>query len=337
MDLFIASQVHAIIEDIRLLEAFVTSPLGLYSDIRMLRQSIPLSEAEDFSREEAQKRRLAYRNLTDDPMHMALDAVQHIRTSLAILEQVNDRSGSPLGAEWVARARRVLARAEQRIAGDIRAESVARVQGLCVTIDPEATGGRPVSQIAEAALQGGATMIQLRDRTHDTGDVLTVARELRAMCDVRGALFILSGDPALALSSDAHGLHLEEKDMPVHEARRVLSHAQILGRSNSTMDDVASSQAAGVDYLAVGAIFQPTSTVQSNNSVVGVQMVSRIKGIVSQPVVAVGGISHRNIAEVVGAGADCVSVGGAVTLADEPGVAARALVEAIQNAKLLTV
>ncbi len=329
---FIASHINSIIEGIRLLEAFVTSPLGLYSDIRMLRESQPFPGAADLPQEEAQARRQAYRNLTDRPLELALDTISSLSVSLDALSRVKG-DGPPLDSNWVSQARRVLARARQRVAGELRSRTASRVKGLYVIVDPEATKGRPVLQVAEAVLRGGASMLQLRDKKGDKGDVLPLARQLRALCEQAGALFIMNDHADLALASGAHGLHVGQTDLPVEEARRVLLPTQLVGRSNNNVEEAMTSQAQGVDYLAVGAVF-PTATMgKSARKVVGLETLSKIKGMVSQPLVAIGGINAENIADVVKAGADCVCVVSAVTYADNPEAAARQLVEAIQNAK----
>ena len=329
---FVAALMASLVEDIRLLEAFVTAPLGLHSDIRMLRESIPVPEAGDLPQEEAQKRRLGYRTLTDDPARLALQTAEHVSSSVDILESLKESSRVPVTAEWLGRARMVVARAQQKMAGDLRAKLVGRIRGLCVILDAKATAGRPVSEVAEAALSGGASVIQLRDKSRADLDVLRTARQLKERCDQHGALFIMNGDPAVALACNTDGLHLGPRDLPVLDARRVLRHGQILGSSNDDLDRIARSQADGVDYLAVGPVFPTTAVGKSARAAVGVDMVSEVKRTASQPVVATGGINHENVGDVVRAGADCVGVGSAVTLADDPEEAARALVEAIRDA-----
>ena len=330
---FIAAQVQGIIEDIRLLEAFVTAPLGLYSDIRMLRQAILLPEAADLTQEDAQHRRIGYRDLADDPQRVALETIDHLNTSLHLLGTVKAGGGSPLTSEWVNRAGRVLTRAEQKVAGEIRAKTASVVEGLYVIVDPEVTAARPAADVAEAALRGGARVIQLRDKGNDRGHVLPIARRIRELCDEHGALFIMNDDPSLAVASGAHGLHLGQTDIPIAEARDVLSTTQIVGSSNNDMDEVSSSQAGGVDYLAVGAIYGTSTMAKSDRPTVGTEILGKIKAIASQPVVAIGGINRYNVADVITAGADCACVVSAVTLADDPERAARDLTEAIQNAK----
>ena len=329
---FIASQIHTLVESIRLLETFVTAPLGLYADIRMLRESLSIPEAVDLTQSEQQERRISFRGLVENGPDLALETIGQINTTLDILEAFKDRGDAPLDDEWVSRARRVLDRAQERVAGDLRAQVTAKLTGLYVIVDPEATRGRPVAQVAEAALKGGARVLQLRYKTGDRGDVLPVARELRALCESRDALFVMNDDPALAVAVDAHGLHLGQSDMPVEVARRMLSHHQFIGTSNNTMDQALHSQQLGADYLAVGAVFPTTTVGKGARNAVGPGMVSKVKERVSQPVVAIGGINSHNVAEVVAAGADSVCVVSAVTHADDPEAAARGLVEAIARA-----
>ena len=330
---FVAAQVKAIIEDIRLLESFVTVPLGLYSDIRMLRESLRFPEAAELSREETRERRTAFMSLTDAPLDLAFDTISSIAALIYVLEQVKEDGGPPLEPDWVLRARRVLSRAEQKVGSDIRVSVASKIRGLYVIIDPEVTNGRPVIEVAEATLKGGASVLQLRDKTRDKGEILPAARQLKAMCDDYDALFIMNDDADIALACDAHGLHVGQTDLPVSESRPTLAYRQIIGTSNGGVDEAMQSQSNGADYLAVGAVFATTTMGKSGRTSLGVEMLSKVKELVSQPIVAIGGINAGNIAEVVKAGADCVCVVSAVTLADDPESATRELVEAIISAR----
>ena len=211
-----------------------------------------------------------------------------------------------------------------------RSKMAARVRGLYVIVDPEATRGRPVLEVAEAVLEGGASLVQLRDKTGEREAVLPMARAIKALCESHNALFIVNDDPNLAAASDAHGLHLGQDDMPVADARRIVHPGTIIGRSNNTMEEVEASRDAGTDYLAVGAVF-PTSTMgKSRRPVVGTDLITTAKQATDQPIVAIGGINRQNAAEVIRAGADCICAVGAITLADNPKTAAQAIVEAIE-------
>ena len=189
-----------------------------------------------------------------------------------------------------------------------------------------------VVEVATASLKGGARVLQQRDKSRDKGEVLPVARELKSLCDEHGALFIFNDDADLAVASGAHGLHLGQADLPIGEARRVLAPTQIVGKSNSGIEEAMSSQSDGADYLAVGAVFSTTTMGKSGRTAVGTEMISKVKEMAQQPVVAIGGINETNIVDVVRAGADCVCVVSAITYADDPEAATSRLAEAIQNA-----
>ena len=215
---------------------------------------------------------------------------------------------------------------------EIRAKRIQQMRGLYVIVDPEATRDRDVIDIAQASLRGGASVIQLRDKTRDKGEVLEIARTLKSLCDEHDALFIVNDDADIAYLSEAHGLHVGQTDLPVAEARRVLSPDQIIGRSNNGTTEALESEQRGADYLAVGAVFSTTTMGKSGRTAVSAEMIRNVKKAVSAPVVAIGGINATNIAEVARAGADCICVVSAVTYADDPERAAAELVEIIEGA-----
>ena len=215
---------------------------------------------------------------------------------------------------------------------ETKSDRIQKVRGLYVIVDPEATRGRDVVEVAEAALRGGASVIQLRDKTRDKGEVLEIARAIKGLCDKHNALFIVNDDADIAYLSEAHGLHVGQTDLPVGEARRVLSPDQIVGRSNNGVEESLESEGQGADYVAVGAIYATTTMGKSGRTALGPDMIRQVKQAVSAPVVAIGGINAGNIAEVARAGADCICVVSAVTYADDPERAAAELIEIIEGA-----
>lgn len=330
---FIAAQIRTLIEDIRLLEAFVTAPLGLYSDVKMLREALPFPEAAELERSQQQERRLAYRNMTEDPPVTALAAVAHARASVQAAEAVVSADGPVLNPEWTAQAETVLARVERQVAGTVRSGLAARLTGLYVIVDPEATNGRPVAEVAAAALRGGVRVVQLRDKQGDKAQMLDTAREIKKLCDEHDALFVANDHADLALASEADGLHVGQTDLPVHEARRVLTSTQIVGKSNNGVEEAVSSEAEGADYVAVGAVYATSTMGKSSRTPVGPETIERVKAMVEAPVVAIGGIDASNIEAVIKAGADSVCVVSAITLAEEPERAARELSAIVESAK----
>ena len=314
-----AGQLQTLVEGLRLLESLVAVSPSLRSNIRASREAIPHPGPSDKPLGSA----TAPSPAADEA---AIPAIRQIGLTLDLAGKLD---GSP--PRWADNVRAVLAEAEKEVGGRLRANKVARVRGLYVIVDPVATRDRPVIEVAEAVLDGGASLVQLRDKTSDLGSILPTARAIRALCENRGALFIVNDDPALALASGAHGLHLGQDDMTVTDARRIVDSSTIVGRSNNTFEEIESSRDAGADYLAVGAVF-PTSTMgKGRRPVVGTELIARAKAAADQPIVAIGGINVHNAAEVIRAGADCICAVAAVTLADDPKTAAQAMVEAMRG------
>ncbi len=329
MEPLAAGQLHILMESLRLLETLVAAPPSLRSEIRAAREALPLPDAGQTARPviPASEPDSCPRNR---PLSIPGAAATAVRQTALTLDLLEDLNGGSL-PEWATQVRATLEAAEKEVGGRSRADMAARVRGLYVIVDPEATRGRPVLEVAEAVLEGGASLVQLRDKAGEFGSVLPTARAIRALCKSRGALFIVNDDPALALASGAHGLHLGQEDMPVAEARRILDPGTIIGRSNNSIEEVAASRDAGADYLAVGAVF-PTSTMgKGRRPVVGTELITTAKTAADRPIVAIGGIDRHNAPEVIRAGADCICAVGAVTLADDPKSAAEEMVEAIEE------
>lgn len=214
-----------------------------------------------------------------------------------------------------------------------RTENPPKIEGLYVIVGPDAANGRPAVEIAEAALRGGAALIQLRDKTGDRGSVLPIAARLRELCHDHNAMFFVNDDVALAFACDADGVHLGQSDLPVDVARRILAPDKLIGRSNNSDAEVRESVSMGVDYVAAGAVF-PTATVgKGARPAIGLEGVRRARDLTTLPLVAIGGINESNVTGVIQAGADCVAVISAVTMADDPEAAARHLVDAIESAR----
>ena len=186
-------------------------------------------------------------------------------------------------------------------------------------------------ELSRAALQGGAQVIQLRDKLHDKGDVLPVARAIRELCDRQNAILIINDHADLAVASSAHGLHLGRHDLPVGEARAILHPHQIIGTSSALLEEALESEEQGADYLAVGAIF-PTDTKEKTRpggaGDAGEGQATRT----SLPLVAIGGIKADNVLQVMQAGADAACVISAVIGDPDPQEAAKRMIQAMRAA-----
>lgn len=206
--------------------------------------------------------------------------------------------------------------------------SRASVRGLYVIIDPQATQGRSAVEVARLALEGGASVLQWRDKLRDKGEQLSEARAIAGLCSQHGALFIVNDHADLAIACAANGVHLGQKDLPPQTVRSFMPAGFIIGASTNNVEEALRAQEAGADYVAIGSIF-PTGSKESTRPA-SPERLRQVKEAVRVPVVAIGGITEDNISEVLAAGADAVAVISAVCAADDVRAAARRLADRIR-------
>jgi thiamine-phosphate diphosphorylase len=200
-----------------------------------------------------------------------------------------------------------------------------RVRGLYVIIDPEASRGRDALEVARLALEGGASMLQWRDKRRDKGEQLPDVRAVRELCSRHGALLIVNDHADLAVAAGADGVHLGQKDLPPEAVRGILPEGSVIGVSTNNVDEARRAQEHGASYVAVGSVF-PTASKEVTRPA-SPERLAEVKAAVRLPVVAIGGIHEGNIDRVLEAGADAIAVISAVCGADDPREAARSLVE----------
>lgn len=203
------------------------------------------------------------------------------------------------------------------------------VRGLYVIVDPAACAGRGVLDVARLALEGGARVLQWRDKQRDKGDQLGDARAIAALCRDAGAIFIVNDHADLALACGAGGVHLGQRDLPISAVRPIVGKAMIIGVSSNNAAEARAAERAGADYVAIGAIFSTRS--KTNTRPADLDRIREVNAAVRVPVVAIGGIDASNIRGVIEAGADAAAVISAVCAADDPRAAARELTSAFEG------
>ncbi len=201
--------------------------------------------------------------------------------------------------------------------------AASSIHGLYVIIDPDACAGRDPIVVARLALEGGASIVQWRDKRRDKGDQLGQARALRELCAEHKALFIVNDHVDLALAVLAGGVHLGQHDLPIEAVRPLTPAEFIVGVSTNNAEEAQRAQAAGASYAAVGSIF-PTDSKETTRPA-SPERLREVKAAVELPVVAIGGIDASNVAQALAAGADSVAVIRAVCAADDVRAAAEEL------------
>ena len=160
--------------------------------------------------------------------------------------------------------------------------------------------GRRLIDVVRESLDGGVTMVQLREKT------LEEAKELQTLCRERGVPFLVNDNIEIAREMNADGVHVGQSDMEAQDVRAILGPDKILGVSAQTVEQAVLAEKHGADYLGVGAVF-PTGSKDDADDV-SYETLKAICGAVSIPVVAIGGITQENVAKLAGSGICGVAV-----------------------------
>jgi thiamine-phosphate pyrophosphorylase len=259
---------------------------------------------------------------------------RRVQESLRVLEELSKVSGvlPELSSDDYKQDRFSLYSLEQEMLGLLfRQDKLKRLAGLYVIIDGQWLKGRSHIEITRQVIRGGASVIQLREKTMSKRDILPLAREISQICREQNILFIVNDYLDVALDCKADGLHVGQTDLPLATARRLLRPDQILGCSANTVQNALAAQSEGADHIGVGSVFATSSKEDAN--VIGLDRLHEIIKAVSLPVVAIGGINKDNVTRVVAEGSAAVAVISAVVSADNPELAARELVKIIKEKK----
>ena len=203
---------------------------------------------------------------------------------------------------------------------------------LYVITDEAISGGRSHAEIARLACAGGADAIQLRDKARGPEALCRIGREIRAITRDAGALFIVNDSLDVALACGADGVHLGQGDLCVETARRLAPRPFVIGVSVGNAEEALAAAEAGADYVAASPVFA-TGSKDDAGPGCGLRGLREIRAAVTVPLVAIGGITRDNVAEVIAGGADSIAVISAVAGQPDIAAAARDLRERIILAK----
>ncbi len=183
--------------------------------------------------------------------------------------------------------------------------------------------------VVEAALQGGLTLVQYRDKTADDSDRLTQAQKLCQLCHQYGGLFIINDRIDLALAVDADGVHLGQQDIPTAIARQLLGPQHIIGRSTTNPDEMQRAIQEGADYIGVGPVYETPTKV--DKAAVGLDYVRYAAAHSPIPWFAIGGIDVSNLNDVISAGAERMAVVRALMEAEQPTLVTQYFISQLNN------
>ena len=191
--------------------------------------------------------------------------------------------------------------------------------------------GRSNFDLLEAAIRGGAKIVQLREKELGTRDLFGMALAFRKRTAEAGMLLIINDRIDIALAVDADGVHLGQEDLPLAAARRIASEL-LIGVSTHSREEALQAQEGGADYVNIGPIF-PTRTKEGVTRFLGPEAILGIAAGLEIPFTVMGGINGGNIGKVVSQGARRVAVVTAVTMADDMAGAVAALRESIRSSR----
>jgi len=202
--------------------------------------------------------------------------------------------------------------------------------GLYLVLDPAVASSLSLTDLVKAALPTGVRLFQLRMKTPHAGEFYDLAAQLCAVVRAGGGTFIVNDRVDVAQAVGADGVHLGQEDLPLADARVILGSDMLIGISTHTINQALEADAGGADYIGFGPIF-PTSTKEHPDPVVGIAGLREVRAKVRVPIVAIGGITTKNVREVVAAGADCCAVVSAVLAAPDPQAAITELIKAMRG------
>lgn len=203
-------------------------------------------------------------------------------------------------------------------------------------IDPERSGGRELASLAKAVAEGGATLVQLRDKQGSTRRMIEEARAIKSKLAKTGVPFLINDRVDVALAAGAEGVHVGWDDMAVEDARALLGRDAIIGLSIKTRTQAETAPLELLDYVCVGGVFE-TMSKDNPNPPIGAAGLADITASIRRrapklPVGAIAGIDLGNAARVIAAGADGVAVISALSLASDPTNATRELRATVDRA-----
>jgi thiamine-phosphate pyrophosphorylase len=186
----------------------------------------------------------------------------------------------------------------------------------------------PVPNCAQELADAGVRLLQYRDKTAPSRDLLHSSRSLASLLTPQGITFIVNDRADVAVLAGATGVHVGQDDLEVEQARALVTKERWVGVSTHNVEQFRAAAATSADYIAVGPVFATTSKANPD-PVIGTEFVRMVRDLSDKPIVAIGGITLENAASVIQAGADCVAVISDILRAPDRGRRARQYLETL--------
>jgi len=199
---------------------------------------------------------------------------------------------------------------------------------LCLVTDEKLCMGRSLPDIVRKAVEGGVTMVQLREKNADTRTFIEKAFILKEILNPFRVPLIINDRVDVALAVKADGIHIGQKDMPYELLKKIIPESMIVGLSVETMEQIQIANNYKVDYLGISPIFA-TPTKTDTSGCWGIEGLKKARNSTNHKLIAIGGISNTNVKTIIDAGANGIAVVSAICSAEDPQKAASELLSLI--------
>jgi thiamine-phosphate pyrophosphorylase len=203
---------------------------------------------------------------------------------------------------------------------------------LYLVTDRKLSLGRSLLEVIKPAVDGGVTVVQLREKEIDSRDFYREALGIKAFLDSRDIPLIINDRLDIALAIDAAGVHLGQEDLPIDVARKILSPGKIIGASVFTPEEALQAEAMGADYLGLSPIFVTATKPELMNQI-GLEGIGPIRRATRLPLIGIGSMNETNACSVIRAGLDGVAVVSAICSRPDACAAAETIMREIQRAR----
>lgn len=205
-------------------------------------------------------------------------------------------------------------------------------KSLYLVTDRKLSLNRPLEWVVEEAVRGGVSIVQLREKGCSSLEFYQIAVNLKKVLKPYRVPLIINDRLDIALACDAEGVHLGQTDLPFTVSRTILGKNKIIGVSVENIEQAEYMNKWNVDYIGVSPVFS-TPTKTDTAEPLGLEGLRKIAEISEHPIVAIGGINKSNAADIIGAGADSLSVVSAVMSANNPQEAAKELLTIVKQSR----
>ncbi len=196
---------------------------------------------------------------------------------------------------------------------------------LYLVTDRELMSTQILEEAVESAIQGGCTIVQLREKSASSLDFYQYATKVKAVTDKYKIPLIINDRVDIALAIDAAGIHVGQSDLPAEVVRRIIGRDKIVGVSANTVEDAIKAVNAGADYIGVGALY--STNTKTDAELVSKEQLLAVRKAVNIPIVGIGGISNKNAGELVATGIDGIAVVSAIIAQNDIKKAAQELLD----------